>query len=70
MVLVFKTNIQEQNEAMQIIQKLPEFFPSGEINKDLEDRDKILRVKGDCMEVEQVKDVLKSMNHSCEDLED
>lgn len=70
MVLVFKTNIQEQNEAMRIIQKLCEFFPGGEINIDLEDCDKILRVESDLMEVEHVKNILRSLNYSCEELED
>ena len=46
MVEVFKTNIETAEEAKQIGKHLLEFFPHSQINFDLEDCDKILRVDG------------------------
>jgi hypothetical protein len=46
MVEVFKTNIANIEEAERIRKLLPEHFPGCQINLDLEDCDKILRVKG------------------------
>jgi hypothetical protein len=46
MVEVFKTNVRSIRKAKLIIQKLAEEFPAHNINFDLNDCDKILRVQG------------------------
>ncbi len=46
MVEVFKTNVQQTEEAEMLIEKLAEHFPAHEINFDLSDCDRILRVQG------------------------
>ncbi|MEN7550615.1 hypothetical protein AAG747_22035 [Rapidithrix thailandica] len=45
MVEVFKTDVQEEKLAQKIISELLRHFPGCEINFDLEDCDKILRVE-------------------------
>ena len=46
MIEVFKTTIQNANEAKEITQKLLDYYPLIKINFDLEDCDKILRIEG------------------------
>jgi hypothetical protein len=45
-VLVFKTNVQKKSQAVKIIKMLMGQLPKHNINFDLEDCDKILRVEG------------------------
>lgn len=45
MVEVFKTNVDDQVDAMILVDHIHENFPDYEANFDLEDCDKILRVK-------------------------
>ncbi len=45
MVEVFKTNVYSQMEAIKVIEKIHENFSNYIANFDLEDCDKILRVK-------------------------
>lgn len=45
-VEVFKTNVQEHEEAQKLVALLREHFPETRINFDLDDCDKILRVEG------------------------
>lgn len=44
-IQVFKTNVQEQKEAYQIIYKLEKIMTKAKINFDLEDCDKILQIE-------------------------
>lgn len=46
MVEVFKTNVQEQSHAAELIALFNSYFPGSRINFDLEDCDKILRIEG------------------------
>ena len=43
MIAVFKTNVLTKKDARELIKKLEEQFPTGLINFDLQDCDKILR---------------------------
>jgi len=43
---IFKTNVMQQTDAEQIIRLLSNYFPNHNINFDLDDCDKILRVEG------------------------
>lgn len=47
MTEIFKTNVDTVRQAETILALLYRHFPSAEINFDLEDCDKILRVKGE-----------------------
>lgn len=44
-VEIFKTNVKNEISANQIIEELIKDIPTAEINFDLEDCDKILRIK-------------------------
>lgn len=47
MIEIFKTSVDTVRKAETILALLHNHFPSAEINFDLEDCDKILRVKGE-----------------------
>lgn len=47
MISVYKTNIEQPAQAAMMINLLVRHFPTAKINFDLEDCDKILRVKGE-----------------------
>ena len=47
MIEVFKTNVQEDEQAERLIKALSDYFPNSRITFDLEDCDRILRVAGD-----------------------
>lgn len=46
MVEVFKTDVQEPEQAEQLIHLLRQHFPGSKINFDLDDCDKVLRMEG------------------------
>ncbi|MEP7254611.1 MAG: hypothetical protein ABI666_02490, partial [Ferruginibacter sp.] len=69
MVEVFKTNVQQTGEANIIIEKLAEHFPTHEINFDLTDCDRILRVQGNDISEEKIIDIVASLNYECQILE-
>jgi len=46
MIEVFKTNVEHSEQAAKLITVLTKQFSSFTVNFDLEDRDKILRIKG------------------------
>ncbi|MEO8823520.1 MAG: hypothetical protein ABI366_08080 [Ginsengibacter sp.] len=66
MVEVFKTNVHEVEKSNIIFQKLQKHFPGNQINFDLEDCDKILRVEGTNILSEKIIEMLKEEGHSCE----
>lgn len=66
MVEIFKTNVQEVNESKQIVQTLLEHFPLYNINFDLEDCDKILRIESFFIEIKNIKSILNSLGYQCE----
>lgn len=45
MVEVFKTNVETVDQAARLVQLIQEYFPEYTVNFDLEDCDRILRVK-------------------------
>ena len=65
MIEVFKTNIDNIEEAERIRKLLPEYFPDCQINLDLEDCDKILRIKGK-ISTETIIDLVNANNYQCE----
>ena len=47
MIQIFKTNVENAEQAQGLLVLLYHYFPYTEINFDLEDCDSILRVKGE-----------------------
>lgn len=68
MVEVFKTNIERSEEAERIIRLLQGRFPNCQINMDLEDCDKILRIKGQ-VHPSAIINLVESNHYRCEVLQ-
>jgi hypothetical protein len=66
LIEVFKTNVQEEEQSKQLIEKLCYHFPACRINFDLEDCDKILRVEGNNFLIETIRFLLQSNGFECE----
>jgi hypothetical protein len=47
MIEVFKTNVKDLNEASRLIVQMSKIFSNYTVNFDLEDCDRIMRVKAD-----------------------
>jgi hypothetical protein len=69
MVEVFKTNVDDKLNADNIIEELSKIFPSGIINFDLDDCDKILRVENENIIPQKVNEVLIAKGFRCEVLD-
>jgi hypothetical protein len=69
MVEVFKTDVQETEEADQLVALLQEHFPGSRINFDLHDCDKILRIEGKHCIPSQVEVLVQQNGYSCNVLE-
>jgi hypothetical protein len=70
MVEVFKTNVQQHEQAEQLTSVLRSRFDFCKINFDLEDCDKILRVEGKQVCVETIIEILNIHGLQCEVLTD
>ncbi len=66
MVEVFKTNVQESTHANQLLAVLTTIYPASRINFDLDDCDKILRVKGEYIQVQKIIQLLEDKGYQCE----
>ncbi|MGN6602601.1 MAG: hypothetical protein ACTHK8_09130 [Ginsengibacter sp.] len=69
MVEVFKTNVQRKAQSKMLLGILSKAFPSFQINFDLLDCDKVLRVEGDNMQVSRIMMLVKKYGFRCELLE-
>lgn len=69
MVEVFKTNIQEKNQALFLFEVLAQQFPLFKINFDLDDCDRILRVEGEEVSNQQIVAVINRVGYQCQPLE-
>ena len=67
-VEIFKTNVSDQQLANKIIMDLNQLFPDYNINFDLEDCDRILRIDCEFLLSERVISILKEKGFSCEEL--
>lgn len=65
MVEIFKTNVEDPTHAEQIIALLNHYFPAFMINFDLHDCDKILRVKGESIPVNEIVDIVSQKGFYC-----
>ena len=69
MVEVFKTDVYEAEKAESLLLKLFGHFPENKINFDLDDCDKILRVEGNHISPDKVRELLNREGHQCEILD-
>ncbi len=69
MVEVFKTDVEQLNDAKQMIQELLKCFPENKINFDLFDCDKILRVQGNTINIEKIIEVVNANGFHCKILD-
>jgi hypothetical protein len=65
MVEVFRTNVKKKAEAKKIVHALQKKYAGFKITFDLQDCDKILRVEGENIPVEELILLLESRNHLC-----
>ena len=65
MVEIFKTDVYDLMQAEQIVSLLNQHFPAFMINFDLHDCDKILRVKGESIPVNEIVDIVSSNGFHC-----
>lgn len=49
MIEVFKTNVRTKKQAEVLLNLLSKTYPDAKINFDLSDRDKIVRLEGECI---------------------
>ena len=69
MIEVFKTNVEQANDANSIVQLLLQHFPGSRVNFDLYDCDKILRVEGKDFSIDKVMLLVHKSGFRCEVLE-
>jgi hypothetical protein len=69
MVEVFKTNIDNQELAIQLRNELLELFPGTRINFDLQDCDRILRIESAECIAAAIEGVILSKGFWCEVLD-
>ena len=65
MVEIFKTDVYDVMQAEQIVSLPNQHFPAFMINFDLYDCDKILRVKGESIPVNEIVDIVSSNGFHC-----
>lgn len=70
MVEVFKTNVQLEEHATTLAEKLSLLFPKTKINFDLEDCDKVLRVEGNTFVSTKIIETLTLNGYDCSLLEE
>ncbi|MFL5742083.1 MAG: hypothetical protein ACJ75B_17805 [Flavisolibacter sp.] len=69
MIEVFKTDVQEKDQARRLLVLLQKQFPESRINFDLDDCDRILRVEGDDFKNEELIFILERHGFYCVVLE-
>lgn len=69
MVEVFRTNINDNEAANSLITELQAIFPLSAITFDLEDCDRVLRLKGDGLNTDRITHVLGQRGFVCETLD-
>ncbi|MGZ3937637.1 MAG: hypothetical protein ACXVLT_02915 [Flavisolibacter sp.] len=68
-VEVFKTDVEDEVNAREIIQTLVRHFPGSRINFDLQDRDRVLRVEGTSLCNASIIQLVKEAGFGCTILE-
>lgn len=65
-VEVFKTNVNKVETSEQLIRQVLDRFPQSQVNFDMEDCDRILRVEADMVMPEKIIEILASNGYLCE----
>ena len=65
MIEIFKTNVDDSSKAEQIISLLHQYYPAFMINFDLQDCDKILRIKGESIPVDEIVEIVLQAGFHC-----
>jgi hypothetical protein len=65
MVEIFKTNVPDVMQAEEIIALLNTHFPAFMINFDLHDCEKILRVKGESIPINEIEGLVSANGFHC-----
>ncbi|WP_125723725.1 hypothetical protein [Flavobacterium ustbae] len=68
-VEIFKTNVQKESDRDYVIAVMQNQFPEYQINFDLEDCDKILRVEGIDLQYDTVMNEVHGLGYTCVRLE-
>jgi hypothetical protein len=66
MIEIFKTNVQEPDAAVQLVNALLVSFPGNRINFDLHDCDHILRFEGAAVPAEKIIALLCARGYTAE----
>lgn len=67
-MLILKTNINSKIDFKNVRSTLNNSYKINECTVDLEDRDKVLRVVGDKLNMEDIISRVKGLGYYCEDL--
>ena len=70
MVEIFRTDVEDEISATELMDFILSNNPSLHISLDLEDCDKILRVSGEFLEPVVLMNMVRSAGYACEMLED
>ncbi len=65
MIEIFKTNVQKIADSLYIIDSIKKQFPNYQINFDLEDCDKILRIESDTIVPKNIVDCVNNLGFTC-----
>ena len=68
MVAICKTNVNSRKESMKLLTKTKANSPELTVNFDMEDCDKILRVEGVTIAIDQIKKQVLLQSYLCEAL--
>lgn len=64
-VEVFKTNVGDEDQAFEVRELLLQHFPGSNINFDLHDCDKVLRIAGSGISAETIIQLVRSKGVAC-----
>ncbi len=69
-ILILKTNIKSKNEFLTVKDNLYSSYKLRECTIDLEDRDKVLRIIGNNLNMSDVTSQVNNLGFACEELLD
>ena len=65
LVEIFKTNVEDLQEAMHLTDKLQRMLPACKINFDLQDTDRILRIEGADIQIDRITSFMTGNGYAC-----
>jgi hypothetical protein len=68
-MLILKTNINSKIDFKKVKYSLVNYYNINECTVDLGDRDKVLRVVGNELDIDDVISTVKELGYYCEDLD-